>query len=89
MGSSSATWWWGKEEDEALSQAWVAASEDTITGTGQKASKFCSRVFKIYVELIPDGRDCTSTACTAIWGTINQDMHDKGLWPLFTGYVFY
>ena len=43
---------WDKEEDEALSWAWVAASEDAITGTGQKASKFWSRVFEIYVELI-------------------------------------
>jgi hypothetical protein len=69
---------WDKEEDEALSWAWVAASEDAITGTGQKASKFWSRVvFEIYVELIPpaDGKDCTSTVlCTARWGTINQDV---------------
>ena len=65
---------WEKEEDEALSRAWVAASEDSITGIGQKASKFWSRVFEIYVELIPDGKDRTSTACTARWGTINQDV---------------
>jgi hypothetical protein len=65
---------WEKEEDEALSRAWVAASEDAITGTDQKASKFWSRVFEIYVELIPDGKDRTSTACTARWGTINQDV---------------
>ena len=56
---------WEKEEDKALSRAWVAASEDAITGTGQKASKFWSRVLEINVELIPDGKDCTSTACTA------------------------
>ena len=56
---------WEKEEDEALSRAWVAASEDAITGTGQKASKLWRRVFEIYVELIPDGKDRTSTACTA------------------------
>jgi hypothetical protein len=67
---------WEKEENEALSWAWVAASEDAITGIGgQKASKFWSRLFEIYVELvIPDGKDCTSTACTAQWGTINQDV---------------
>ena len=67
---------WEKEEDEALSWAWVAASEDAITETGgQKASKFWSRVLEIYVELvIPDGKDRTSTACTARWGTINQDV---------------
>ena len=54
---------WEKEEDEALSRAWVAASEDAIAGTGQKASKFWSRVFEIYVEPIPDGgKDRTSTA---------------------------
>jgi len=52
----------------------VAASEDAITGTGQKASKFWSRVFEIYVEPIPDGKDRTSTVCTARWGTINQDV---------------
>ena len=63
IGSSGVMW--EKEEDEALSRAWVAASEDAITGTGQKASKFWSRVFEIYVELIPDGKDRTSTACTA------------------------
>ena len=65
---------WEKEKDEALSQAWLAASEDAITGTGQKASKFWSRVFEIYVELIPDGKDLTSMACTFWWGTINQYM---------------
>jgi len=31
---------WEKEEDEVLAQSWVAANEDSITGTGQKASKF-------------------------------------------------
>jgi hypothetical protein len=56
---------WEKKEDKALSQAWVAASEDAISGTGQKASKLWRRVFEIYVELIPDGKDHTSTACTA------------------------
>ena len=62
---------WEKEEDEALSRAWVAASEDAITGTGQKASKFWSRVlFEMYDELIPDGKDHTSMACTAQKGTI-------------------
>ena len=60
---------WEKEEDEALSRAWVAASEDAITGIGQKASKLWSRVFDIYVKLIIDSKDCTSTACTARWGT--------------------
>ena len=65
---------WEKEEDEALAQSWVAASEDSITGTGQKASKFWGRVFEIYVGLIPDGKERTSTACTARWGTINQDV---------------
>ena len=57
--------WEKKEEDEALSRAWVAASEDAINGTGQKANNFWSRVFEIYVELIPDGKDLTSTACTS------------------------
>ena len=71
MGSSVM---WEKEEDEALARSWVAASEDSITGTGQKASKFWGRVFEIYVGLIPDGKERTSTACTARWGTINQDV---------------
>ena len=63
---------WEKEEDEALARSWVAASEDSITGIGQnKASKFWGRVFEIYVDLIPDGKDHTSTACTARWGMIN------------------
>ena len=64
---------WEKEEDEALACSWVAASEDSITGTGgQKASKFWGRVFEIYVGLIPDGKDRTSTACImARWGMIN------------------
>ena len=31
---------WEKEEDEALTLSWIAASEDSITGTGQKAKKF-------------------------------------------------
>ena len=31
---------WEKEEDDSLARSWVAASEDSITGTGQKASKF-------------------------------------------------
>jgi hypothetical protein len=46
---------WEKEEDEALAQSRVAASEDSITGTGQKASKFWGWVFEIYVGLIPAG----------------------------------
>ena len=65
---------WEKEEDEALARSWVAASEDSITGTGQKASKFWGRVFEIYVGLIPDGKERTSTACTARWGTMNQEV---------------
>ena len=46
---------WEKEEDEALARSWVAASEDSITGTGQKASKFWGRVFEIYVGLLCPG----------------------------------
>ena len=66
---------WEKEEDEALARSWVAASEDSITGTGQKASKFWGQVFEIYVlGLIPDGKERTSTACTARWGKINEDV---------------
>ena len=66
---------WEKEEDEALARSWVAASEDSITGIGQnKASKFWGRVFEIYVGLIPDGKEWTSTACTARWGTMNQEV---------------
>jgi hypothetical protein len=53
---------WEKEEDEALAQSWVAASEGSITGTGQKASKFWGWVFEIYVGLIPDGKERTPTA---------------------------
>ena len=63
-----------KEGDEVLVWFWVAAGEDSISGTGQKASKFWGRVFEIYVDLIPDGKDHTSTACTARWGMINQDI---------------
>ena len=66
---------WEKEEDEALACSWVAASEDSITGTGgEKASKFWGRVFEIYVGLITDGKEWTSIACTARWGTTNQDV---------------
>ena len=61
---------WEKDKDEALSRAKVAGSEDKITGTSQKVSKFWSRVFEIFVELIPDGKDHTSMACTAQKGTI-------------------
>ena len=53
------------EEDKAVSWAWVAVSEDTINGTGHKASKFWSGVLEIYVELIPNGKDCISIARTA------------------------
>ena len=63
------------------------AIEDAITGTGQKAKKFWSWVFEIYVELIPDGKDRTSTACTARCMGNNQSRCDKVLRPLFTGYV--
>jgi len=31
-------------------------------------------VFEIYVGLIPDRKERTSTACTARWGTINQGV---------------
>ena len=56
----------------SLRSPWVTVSEDTITGTCQKAIKFWDQVFKVYVGLILDGKDCTSTACTAQWGMINQ-----------------
>ena len=61
---------WEKEEDEDKALAWssVAASEDSITGTGQKASKFWGWVFEIYVGLILDGKERMSTACTGRLG---------------------
>ena len=58
----------------ALALSWVAASEDSITRTGQKASKFWGQVFEIYEGLIPDGKKRNSTACTARWEMINQDV---------------
>jgi hypothetical protein len=70
MGSSVS---WEKEEEKALVRAWVTAS--VITLDGQKACKFWSReFFEIYFELISDGKDRTSTVCTAQWVTINQDV---------------
>jgi len=71
MGSGAM---WDKAEDEALCRSWMAANEDAINGTGQKASKFWGRVFEIYVGLIPDGKERTSTACTARWGTISHEV---------------
>ena len=65
MGSG--VMWWEKEEDKTLAWSWVAASEDSITGTGQKVSKYWGRVFEIYVGLTPDGMERMSTACTARW----------------------
>jgi hypothetical protein len=54
-----------KETYEALDRCLVAASEDSITGTGQKASCW-GRLFEIvYVGLILGGKERTSTACTA------------------------
>ena len=73
MGSSGDTMW-EKEEDKVLAWSWVAASEDSITLPSQKAIKFLGRVFEIYVVLIPDGKERTSIAYPAQWGTINQDI---------------
>ena len=62
---------WEKEEDWALARSWVAASEDSITGTGQKASKFWGRLLEISVGIIPDGKEQTSTACTVCKKTLS------------------
>jgi hypothetical protein len=65
---------WEMEEDEALARSWVAASEDSIT-------KARGRLFEIFVGIIPDGKERTSTACMARWGTMNQDV--TKFWGLF------
>ena len=45
MGTGSQ---WMKEEDEVLAHAWLATTEDSITGTGQKSSAFWKHVFEIW-----------------------------------------
>jgi len=67
-----------KEEDKGLAHAWLAASEDSFTGTGQKSSAFWMHVFEIWVMLVPEEKlnkmKWTSTAITSHWATINQDV---------------
>ena len=52
---------WTKVHDGALCKAWLAASEDSINGTGQKAKSFWSSVFEVWVNLLcneaPDGEN--------------------------------
>ena len=89
MGSSVM---WAKEEDKALlSRAWVLAarSEDAITATGQKASKFWSRVFEMYVELILPGWEGLHLNAVHCQIGNHQSRYDKVLWPLFTDYIHY
>jgi len=48
---------WEKEEDEALSRAWVAASEDAITGTClRKQAGFGSGYSRFMLRLSQMGR---------------------------------
>ena len=73
---------WTKVHDGALCKAWLAASEDSINGTGQKAKSFWSSVFEVRVNLLcneaPDGEnsatDRTQSSVQSRWGTINREV---------------
>ena len=68
---------WTQQEDETLCRAWLAASEDPITGTGQKKDTFWSSILRNFNSLLPADLSPTDRSISSMqsrWAQINKDV---------------
>ena len=68
---------WAGAEDECLCRAWLRASEDPITGTGQKKDSFWNAIVRQFIKLLPAGElsatERSTSSMQARWALINKD----------------
>jgi len=68
---------WAGAEDECLCHAWLCASEDLITGTGQKKDSFWNAIVRHFIKLLPAGElsapEHSMPSMQARWALINKD----------------
>jgi hypothetical protein len=61
-------------EDQHLCTAWVATSEDPITGTGQKKDAFWKSIMAAFQRLSGPGEESrTLSSLQCRWASINKD----------------
>jgi hypothetical protein len=61
-------------EDNHLCTAWVATSEDLITGTGQKKDAFWKSIMAAFQRLFGPGKEPkTLSSLQCCWVSINKD----------------
>lgn len=66
---------WTSDEDELLCRAWIAVSEDPLSGTGQKAGKFWRRIHDFYISEVADGdNERNEAALTSRWNSIRASV---------------
>ena len=68
---------WAGAEDECLCHAWLHASEDLITGTGQKKDSFWNAIVRHFIKLLPAGElsapQHIMSSMQARWALISKD----------------
>ena len=69
---------WAGAEDEYLCRAWLHASEDPITGTGQKKDSFWNAIVRQFIKLLPAGElsatECSTSSMQTRWVLINKEF---------------
>ena len=69
---------WAGAEDESLCHAWLCASEDPITGTGQKKDSFWNAIVRQFIKLLPAGElsapEHSMSSMQARWVLINKEF---------------
>ena len=69
---------WAGAEEKCLCHAWLRASEDPITGTGQKKDSFWNAIVRQFIKLLPAGElsatEHSTSPMQARWALINKEF---------------